>query len=99
MQKSNSGNATVATTIETSKNSIRSHQILSRETSFISKPITTIDEKDESIKNIAIQSTTTSSQLTTPIIGSESSIAPSTMTVTGKVSMKKHFFVREMMCK
>lgn len=93
MQKSNSGNATVATTIETSKNSIRSHQILSRETSFISKPITTIDEKDESIKNIAIQSTTTSSQLTTPIIGSESSIAPSTMTVTGKVSMKKKIFL------
>lgn len=66
--------ATVAvssTPVETAKNSVRTHQILSRETSFISKPVST-EEKDEPttipLPIVTTVQVTTAPQITIPTV-------------------------------
>lgn len=72
--------------IETTKNSIRPHQILSRETSFISKPVST-EEKDEptTIPSpiITTVQVTTAPQITIPTV-TTTGTPPSTVTITSK---------------
>lgn len=80
-----------ATTVDPTKHSARPHQILSRETSFISKPtISASDEKDES--QLSTVSTTVSSgavptakthQISVPAAIS-TGISTSTVTITSK---------------
>lgn len=61
IQKANSASTNVAVTLaDTSKNSMRTHQILSRETSFISKPVAGEGEKD--IKSAFAAATTATMQ-------------------------------------
>lgn len=72
--------------VESPKNSVRAHQILSRETSFISKPITN-EEKDDS-SNIPSPIVTTVQvntppQITIPTI-TTTNAAASTVTITSK---------------
>lgn len=74
----------VATTVDTSKNSVRPHQILSRETSFISKPTTT-EEKDETntvvVPIVTTPQVSVAPQITVPIISTAATVA-STVTIT-----------------
>lgn len=75
-----------ATTVDSTKHSARSHQILSRETSFISKPtISTSEEKEESqlpiiSTTIATAQVTKSPQTSVPVAITSASI----VTVTSK---------------
>lgn len=89
------GNST--TTVETSKNAVvRAHQILSRETSFISKPVTA-EEKDDATAaaaTVAVAATpalpivttpqvTVAPQITVPMITTTATVTP-TVTITSK---------------
>lgn len=71
---STTGSAVSGATIDSGKTPTRSHQILSRETSFISKPVS-IDEKDET-------ATIASSTLTSVQATNASQIANSTISAT-----------------
>lgn len=89
----NSANKTAATVavssappVETSKNSVRTHQILSRETSFISKPVSS-EEKDEptAIPSpiVTTVQVTTPPQITIPTVTTTGAPA-STVTITSE---------------
>lgn len=84
IQTNSANKTTIATTVvpsesEQAKNSMRSHQILSRETSFISKaPVTTTDEKDETKNSIAPQVSVSTPQIVTTTVVQPSIPATST---------------------
>lgn len=82
----------VATTVDTSKNSVRTHQILSRETSFVSKPVST-EEKDETtaaLPAVATPQVTVAPQITVPTIATTATAA-TTVTITSKFRTNQHF--------
>lgn len=74
------------TTVDSAKSTTRPHQILSRETSFISKPVS-VDEKDETLTSAtvtAIQASTPNQITNSAVSITGTGVVASTVTITCK---------------
>lgn len=78
----------VVTTVDSSKNTTRPHQILSRETSFISKPVST-EEKHETTTTVPSTITTVQVTTTPQIMNSP---VTATSTIASSVSITSKFY-------
>lgn len=73
----------VPVTVDSARATARPHQILSRETSFISKPVAGSEEKDENTPNVSLTVTTATTPQMTMVTTTTSA---STVTITSKLS-------------
>lgn len=81
--------AATATTVDSTKHSARPHQILSRETSFISKPTISASEEKEEPQFSAVSTTMTTAQVTPlPQISVPAAITTGTSTSTVTITSK-----------
>lgn len=86
-----SGGTVALSTVEgeSPKNLVRSHQILSRETSFISKPVSIEEINEPTVPSSVVKSQVTSTPQSTVSLISTSIQASSTITITSKFYKKK----------